>query len=619
MFKPDSLKKITTILAKLYFATFRSPFLDNPLIVGLSFGCLACAVETVLFPVIMDAVKADQFVVSSFIEWFGVAYGLLLALVLVNVWSQFDTLDREFDKEADAVAILQQTASLILSSPSLTSSQDNSDYTVSNTPKNMINMLIDDYVNHVLQFYRIEHKNKRIRKYGDKIIEDIRFEIGRTIHSAERDAVLSGLLLLINEVADVRGDRISHSKQRIPSTVWNLAFSASVIWLLPFYGLNITHPAVFFLLIGGVTFIVTSLLAIIHDLDEPFGGTWNVNMESWDELKRKMKLRQRGFGNVLITGSFNEFGSVIVNELIESGYDVRCLEEKTRSTKKILKRFKDKVEVVWGDISDFEIVRKSVADQEVIIHLADIVPPTSEKNFKRAYSINVVGTRNIISACALLPNPPRILLGSTTNLFGYTQTKEPYQRVESPIQAHNTYTQTKGEAETMMRNSGLSHIIFRFADTQKKLNQQIQKTPLSFLDINLDNRMELIHPLDIALAISKGLEKPTIWDGRVLLIGGGKKCQIKYENYIRKLLHVFQIGDLPQAAFGTKEYDSDWLDTSESEALLQFQRYSFEEIIQEEVSRRLWLKLFIPFRPIIVWLILKKSPYYFNGRTISSL
>lgn len=48
----------------------------------------------------------DQETIKGFIEWFGTAYSLFLALVLVNVWAQFETIDREFDREVDALATL---------------------------------------------------------------------------------------------------------------------------------------------------------------------------------------------------------------------------------------------------------------------------------------------------------------------------------------------------------------------------------------------------------------------------------------------------------------------------------------------------------------------------------
>ena len=38
---------------------------------------------------------------------------------------------------------------------------------------------------------------------------------------------------------------------------------------------------------------------------------------------------------------------------------------------------------------------------------------------------------------------------------------------------------------------------------------------------------------------------------------------------------------LPENAFGTEPYYVDWLDTEESQHLLNYQRYSFDDIIHD--------------------------------------
>jgi hypothetical protein len=48
--------------------------------------------------------------ISGFIEWFGLLYGILLALLVVEVWGNFTTVEREIDKEADELFLLYRTA-----------------------------------------------------------------------------------------------------------------------------------------------------------------------------------------------------------------------------------------------------------------------------------------------------------------------------------------------------------------------------------------------------------------------------------------------------------------------------------------------------------------------------
>src|SRR5579859_7082973 len=55
---------------------------------------------------------------------------------------------------------------------------------------------------------------------------------------------------------------------------------------------------------------------------------------------------------------------------------------------------------------------------------------------------------------------------------------------------------------------------------------------------------------------------------------------------IGKMLGAMGIGTLPEAAFSTKPYCTDWLDTEASQKLLKYQRYTFDDIIADRKNAR---------------------------------
>ena len=129
------IKKITRRLLEFLFI---NPLFSNPLIVGGSSALFIVYSHYYLLPpIIRDIPSTDMEHIKNFIEWFGVPYGLFIALVLVNLWNQHDTVDREFDAEADAVSALQHTALMVKKNPS------------SSRPRKIILSKIDEYVNHV--------------------------------------------------------------------------------------------------------------------------------------------------------------------------------------------------------------------------------------------------------------------------------------------------------------------------------------------------------------------------------------------------------------------------------------------------------------------------------------
>jgi hypothetical protein len=262
--------------------SFRNKFyntIGKPLVVGVLFSFYTFVIRFWVYPRYAHLLKSDFELIQNFIEWFGVAYGLFIALVLVNVWSQYDTTEREFDREADAVFMLYESAKQIQEA---------------NGQKDLKESIIKGikkYVSHVIDNYSNEHQNLKARETGDKILEEIREAIGNLLHRDERESLMSELVEKFHEAVDVRGDRISHSKQSIPDPVWGISLTSSILWLIPFYGLDFKNDWVAIILVGGVTAIVVAILVIIKDLDDPFEGTWKINTDEWELLGEKIELK----------------------------------------------------------------------------------------------------------------------------------------------------------------------------------------------------------------------------------------------------------------------------------------------------------------------------------------
>jgi nucleoside-diphosphate-sugar epimerase len=309
---------------------------------------------------------------------------------------------------------------------------------------------------------------------------------------------------------------------------------------------------------------------------------------------------------VLLTGAFGNIGPSTLLELLQQGHTVRCLDRKNRNTERKAKSYSGEIELAWGDLRRVDDVVLAVQDQDVIIHLAGIIPPKVDDDLKMAREVNVVGTRNLLEAAMQLPQRPKFLFSSTLSLFGYTQNQPPPRRVTDPVKATDPYTEHKLACEEMIKASGLTWSIYRFSYVPP-LSLQCPH-PIMF-SIPLDTRIELLHPSDAGLAIANGIRCQEIW-GETLLIGGGARCQVHYRYHLRRSLETMGIGMLPENAFENKPYYVDWLDTRESQRLLDYQRHTFEDIICDR-AKLLNPGRFLPtpLQPLIQRWLLNMSPY----------
>lgn len=309
---------------------------------------------------------------------------------------------------------------------------------------------------------------------------------------------------------------------------------------------------------------------------------------------------------ILLTGAFGSLGLRTLDVLLGQGHQVRCFVSRRRVHQRTASRYAGRIELVQGDVRNPTDLDAAVQGQEAIIHLAYILPPQSEDQPDLAHAINVDGTRHLLKAARSLAQPPRFLFASSFEVFGHTQDQPP-RRVTDPVQATDHYSAHKIACEEMVKASGLPWSIFRFSDVPPFHLRSLH--PIMFR-IPLATRFEVIHLDDAALALAKGITCDAIWE-KVLLIGGGPRCQFLYRDYLARMLDMMGIDMLPENAFGTTPYPTDWLDTEESQRLLAYQHHSFDDIMKE-IQRAVGYKRQLArlIRPVARWWILRMSPFY---------
>jgi nucleoside-diphosphate-sugar epimerase len=268
------------------------------------------------------------------------------------------------------------------------------------------------------------------------------------------------------------------------------------------------------------------------------------------------------------------------------------------------------LEVVWGDLRHLEDVTTAVRDQEVVVHLAFVIPSlsatgiSSEADPDWARVINVGGTRNLLGAMADQPHPPSMLFASSLHVYGRTNDRQPPLTVDDPPQPIEHYAKHKVECEGLVKSSGLQWTIFRLGAA---LPVRLVLDPDMF-DVPLDNRIEFVHRRDVGLAITNALEQNDVW-GHTWLIGGGPRCQLHQRDIVQNVLEAVGVGMLPEEAFTQVPFPTDWLDTAESERILQFQRLTLQDYIKEVTDLLGFKRYFVRlFRPIIRAWLLKQSP-----------
>ncbi|KAJ8906195.1 hypothetical protein NDN08_002690 [Rhodosorus marinus] len=136
---------------------------------------------------------------------------------------------------------------------------------------------------------------------------------------------------------------------------------------------------------------------------------------------------------VLVTGATGFVGSSLCSTLLQHGYKVHVLRRSMRGAEEL-----DALNVVShiGDVTDLDSVRAALSDGEgewkAVFHGAGVVAYSSKMS-DLMHSVNVDGTRNVITAIQENPSKPRLVHVSSIVSVGYNNSEnQPPLNEDSP-------------------------------------------------------------------------------------------------------------------------------------------------------------------------------------------
>ncbi|HEY51809.1 MAG TPA: NAD(P)-dependent oxidoreductase [Dehalococcoidia bacterium] len=314
---------------------------------------------------------------------------------------------------------------------------------------------------------------------------------------------------------------------------------------------------------------------------------------------------------VLVTGGAGRLGITVCRAFLGSGYRVRLFDLDTARNRKAVKELPGEVEVFWGDVTQKESVSVAAEYVDAIVHMAAVLPPLAYQNPELARHVNVEGTGNIIDVIKEKGGNLPLVFTSSAAVFGPSpEATEPVSPEKDTPHPEGVYAETKLQAENLIREAGIDHVILRLTATMYLLFEVSDMKRM--LTVPLKNRIEFCHLDDTALAILSAVKNFDLVKGNTFVISGGPGQRMYYQDMIGGILKVLGLPMPPADKFTKEPYYLDWYDTGASQLLLQYQRKTFADYLddyREELTRR-FSPLFLPFMryfvgPLFGWLIVR--------------
>lgn len=244
---------------------------------------------------------------------------------------------------------------------------------------------------------------------------------------------------------------------------------------------------------------------------------------------------------ILITGGLGFQGSHLTEYFINKGHDVTVLNTFSERARNFLSLLEDKPRIIWGSVTDWELVRKSVREHDVVLHLAAYVNvDESIKNPRFFVDVNIGGTVNILEAVKESGN--RLIYASTCEVYGVVPGREVINE-EAELRPHSPYAASKAAADRIcfsyFKSYGLDAVIVRpfniFGPRQKEgefgalipilVKKALDGKNLTVFGSGMQTR-DYMHIDDLLSAYDLILEAKNV-AGEVFNFGTGQETSVK--------------------------------------------------------------------------------------------
>jgi CDP-glucose 4,6-dehydratase len=157
---------------------------------------------------------------------------------------------------------------------------------------------------------------------------------------------------------------------------------------------------------------------------------------------------------VFVTGATGLLGGWLVQALLARGaHVVGLVRDSVPRSRLTAERVIDRIDVVWGDVTDFLSVERALAEYEIecVFHLAaQAIVGIANRSPLSTFDTNVRGTWNVLEASRRQPTVKRVIVASSDKAYG-AQTRLPYEET-SPLQGGHPYDVSKSCADLIAQS-----------------------------------------------------------------------------------------------------------------------------------------------------------------------
>lgn len=233
---------------------------------------------------------------------------------------------------------------------------------------------------------------------------------------------------------------------------------------------------------------------------------------------------------VLVVGAAGAVGFHTVKYLLSEGrYEITIMDLKNKLVMDKLKRFRKRVNIIYGDVTDRILMEALVKDHDYIIYLASAMPPLGNMKKGLSYAIDYGGCENIVRAINYYNPKCHLFYASTTSMYKNKET--PNVKSKIVLDEYDYFENAKLEAENLIKSKLKYYTIYRIPLV---LSDCLNET-FMFHGKRCD-LMDVITKEDCAYAFVKGIKYSELLNKSIYNVSGD--TPVVYGDVLDRLLEL---------------------------------------------------------------------------------
>lgn len=225
--------------------------------------------------------------INGFFSAMGMLYGLLMGLVAVSAWENYQDVGNIVDIEATVIAQLYCDISA-LQEPSKTRLQND----------------LQDYLHYIIDVSWPAHRKGLIKRDGQLILT--RFIKTATTYqpaNAQQQIISAEVFTAYNSLIDARRARLQAIDTGLPAQLWFVIIIGGGIMVLMSYFIYMPSLRTHVLMNAAFSTLLGLMIFLIASLDNPFRGEVSVSADAYKAVLENVKDFDPGYVTTIVTNS----------------------------------------------------------------------------------------------------------------------------------------------------------------------------------------------------------------------------------------------------------------------------------------------------------------------------